>query len=234
MLRAVHSEEYPRVQETWMCQRLLSIGMLMMIFAQVLGWCLLLLLLWPQAFAQVPDIRVYYGPDTYMGRNLATMLATIARLPDEEVGSLVQGLCVSIATSPLQAIACSLVSASVVIGITCKVVCTYHLCSLTMVLEAVLGRWSMCYVLSAVGVPQLGKHKSAGAGQHLSMPHAHVSTMCAGEGTAPGAHRGQRGGRTAAAALLRGGQLRGAPYVWRAGHRARARGARRRAAYRAL
>lgn len=39
-----------------------------------------------QAFAQVPDVRVYYGPDTYMGRNLATMLAAIARLPDEEVG----------------------------------------------------------------------------------------------------------------------------------------------------
>ncbi|KAK9837492.1 hypothetical protein WJX81_006535 [Elliptochloris bilobata] len=41
-----------------------------------------------QAFAQVPDVRVYYGPDTYMGRNLATMLGALARLPDEEVAAL--------------------------------------------------------------------------------------------------------------------------------------------------
>jgi len=37
-----------------------------------------------QAFAQVPDIRVYYGPDTYMGRNLATLLGALTRLPDEQ------------------------------------------------------------------------------------------------------------------------------------------------------
>jgi len=27
---------------------------------------------------------VYYGPDTYMGRNLATLLGALTRLPDEQ------------------------------------------------------------------------------------------------------------------------------------------------------
>lgn len=68
----------------------------------------------------------------------------------------------------------------------------------------------------------------------MLLPQAHVPLMCAGAGAALGAHSGQRGGRAAAAALLRGGQLRGAPYVWRAGHRARARRAWRCAAHRPL
>ena len=41
-----------------------------------------------QAFAQVPDIHVYYGPDTYMGRNLAVMLLSVSQLSDEEIAAL--------------------------------------------------------------------------------------------------------------------------------------------------
>ena len=41
-----------------------------------------------QAFAQVPDIHVYYGPDTYMGRNLAVMLRSVAQLSDKEIAAL--------------------------------------------------------------------------------------------------------------------------------------------------
>ena len=41
-----------------------------------------------QAFAQVPDIHVYYGPDTYMGRNLAVMLRSVSQLSDEEISAL--------------------------------------------------------------------------------------------------------------------------------------------------
>ncbi len=41
-----------------------------------------------QAFAQVPDIHVYYGPDTYMGRNLAVMLRAVSQLSDEEIAAL--------------------------------------------------------------------------------------------------------------------------------------------------
>ncbi|KAG1664375.1 hypothetical protein FOA52_004708 [Chlamydomonas sp. UWO 241] len=41
-----------------------------------------------QGFAQVPDATVWYGPDTYMGRNLAQLLTSVAQLPDEEVRAL--------------------------------------------------------------------------------------------------------------------------------------------------
>jgi quinolinate synthase len=33
-----------------------------------------------QAFAQVPDLHVWFGPDTYMGRNLSNILAALARM----------------------------------------------------------------------------------------------------------------------------------------------------------
>jgi len=36
----------------------------------------------------VPDATVWYGPDTYMGRNLAQLFATLAELPDAEVAAL--------------------------------------------------------------------------------------------------------------------------------------------------
>ncbi|MBZ0121238.1 MAG: quinolinate synthase NadA [Sandaracinaceae bacterium] len=37
------------------------------------------------AYAQVPDAHVWYGPDTYMGRNLQRLLSTLADLGDEAV-----------------------------------------------------------------------------------------------------------------------------------------------------
>jgi len=41
-----------------------------------------------QAFAEIPDLHVFYGPDTYMGRNLYSMLSMYATLPDEEIAKL--------------------------------------------------------------------------------------------------------------------------------------------------
>lgn len=38
-----------------------------------------------QAFAQVPEANVFYGPDTYMGRNLAQLFTSMAQLSDDEV-----------------------------------------------------------------------------------------------------------------------------------------------------
>lgn len=38
-----------------------------------------------QAFAQVPDINVWYGPDTYMGENLEQMFQHIQQLPDDKI-----------------------------------------------------------------------------------------------------------------------------------------------------
>lgn len=37
---------------------------------------------------QVPDVTVWYGPDTYMGLNLAELFTQLAGLPDEEVAAL--------------------------------------------------------------------------------------------------------------------------------------------------
>ena len=44
-------------------------------------WCRGLLL-------QVPDVHVWYGPDTYMGRNLQELFASLAEMPDEAVAAL--------------------------------------------------------------------------------------------------------------------------------------------------
>jgi quinolinate synthase len=41
-----------------------------------------------QAFAQVPNLHVWFGPDTYMGGNLANMLQTFAGLPREVAARL--------------------------------------------------------------------------------------------------------------------------------------------------
>ncbi len=41
-----------------------------------------------QAFAQIPDLTVWYGPDTYMGRNLQAMFRRYAALPDAEIRRL--------------------------------------------------------------------------------------------------------------------------------------------------
>jgi quinolinate synthase len=40
------------------------------------------------AFAAVPDLRVLYGPDSYMGANLATLLESVASLGDAAAASL--------------------------------------------------------------------------------------------------------------------------------------------------
>lgn len=37
-----------------------------------------------QAYAQVPDLRIWYGPDTYMGENLRSLFASIAETMDDE------------------------------------------------------------------------------------------------------------------------------------------------------
>ena len=37
---------------------------------------------------QVPELSVWYGPDTYMGRNLAQLFTNLATLSDEEVKEL--------------------------------------------------------------------------------------------------------------------------------------------------
>jgi quinolinate synthase len=41
-----------------------------------------------QAFAQVPDVRVWFGPDTYMGKNLAQLFSSLAELPEEQIRAL--------------------------------------------------------------------------------------------------------------------------------------------------
>mmetsp|Transcript_16425 Transcript_16425/g.45781 ORF Transcript_16425/g.45781 Transcript_16425/m.45781 type:complete len:389 (-) Transcript_16425:22-1188(-) len=38
-----------------------------------------------QGFAQIPGLTVWYGPDTYMGQNLAALFQRLADMPDEEV-----------------------------------------------------------------------------------------------------------------------------------------------------
>jgi hypothetical protein len=41
--------------------------------------------------AQVPEATVWYGPDTYMGRNLAQLFASMAELSDEEIRAVHPG-----------------------------------------------------------------------------------------------------------------------------------------------
>eukprot|EP00752_Nemacystus_decipiens_P017890 g16039.t1 len=38
-----------------------------------------------QAFAQIPDLTIWYGPDTYMGENLHNMLTELAGMSDEQI-----------------------------------------------------------------------------------------------------------------------------------------------------
>ena len=40
---------------------------------------------------QVPDLTLWYGPDTYMGANLEELFTSLAALPDEEVRQLHPG-----------------------------------------------------------------------------------------------------------------------------------------------
>lgn len=41
-----------------------------------------------QAFAEVEELHVFFGPDTYMGRNLQTLFASLAHMSDEEIAAL--------------------------------------------------------------------------------------------------------------------------------------------------
>ena len=41
-----------------------------------------------QAAAQVPDVHIWFGPDTYMGDNLAHMFQSLAEMPDEQIRQL--------------------------------------------------------------------------------------------------------------------------------------------------
>lgn len=41
-----------------------------------------------QAFAQVPDLTVYYGPDSYMGANIAELLQQMIMMSDEEISAI--------------------------------------------------------------------------------------------------------------------------------------------------
>ena len=41
-----------------------------------------------QAAAQIPDVHIWFGPDTYMGDNLAHMFASLAEMPDAQVREL--------------------------------------------------------------------------------------------------------------------------------------------------
>lgn len=44
-----------------------------------------------QAAAQVPDVRIWFGPDTYMGENLKHLFTALAKMPDQEVRALHPG-----------------------------------------------------------------------------------------------------------------------------------------------
>jgi len=41
-----------------------------------------------QAAAQIPDVHVWFGPDTYMGDNLAHMFQSLSEMPDEQIRHL--------------------------------------------------------------------------------------------------------------------------------------------------
>ncbi|KAH7528387.1 quinolinate synthase, chloroplastic [Ziziphus jujuba] len=41
-----------------------------------------------QAFAQVPDLEVWYGPDSYMGANIAELFQQMTKMTDEEVAEI--------------------------------------------------------------------------------------------------------------------------------------------------
>ena len=41
-----------------------------------------------QAAAQIPDVHIWFGPDTYMGENLAHMFESLAQMPDERIADV--------------------------------------------------------------------------------------------------------------------------------------------------
>lgn len=43
-----------------------------------------------QAFAQVPNLTLWFGPDTYMGKNLVELFASLREMPEEKIRALHQ------------------------------------------------------------------------------------------------------------------------------------------------
>ncbi|MCD7464788.1 hypothetical protein HAX54_053417 [Datura stramonium] len=41
-----------------------------------------------QAFAEVPDLKVWYGPDTYMGSNIVELFSQMSMMTDEEISEI--------------------------------------------------------------------------------------------------------------------------------------------------
>jgi len=41
-----------------------------------------------QAFAQVPDLSIWYGPDSYMGANIKELFQQMAKMTDEEIAAI--------------------------------------------------------------------------------------------------------------------------------------------------
>lgn len=41
-----------------------------------------------KAFAEVPNLTVWYGPDTYMGANIMELFRLMAVMSDEEIASI--------------------------------------------------------------------------------------------------------------------------------------------------
>jgi len=41
-----------------------------------------------QAFAQVPDLSIWYGPDSYMGANLKELFQQMTKMTDEEIAAI--------------------------------------------------------------------------------------------------------------------------------------------------
>lgn len=41
-----------------------------------------------QAFAQVPDLNIFYGPDSYMGANIIELFLQMSKMTDEEIANI--------------------------------------------------------------------------------------------------------------------------------------------------
>jgi len=41
-----------------------------------------------QAFAQVPDLSIWYGPDSYMGANIKELFQQMTKMTDEEIATI--------------------------------------------------------------------------------------------------------------------------------------------------
>ena len=41
-----------------------------------------------QAFSQVPDLNIWYGPDSYMGANIKELFQQMTKMTDEEIAEI--------------------------------------------------------------------------------------------------------------------------------------------------